>query len=82
MEDMETEAEVFVIYTAGKGFVQGRQRMRFTPHFTKARVYNRKCDAMNSKKMWADREGDSHVIPVQLVLDPKKLFKTLLKGSS
>jgi len=78
--DIETEAEVYVIYTAGKGFVTGRQTMRYNPKFTKARVYNRKCDAVNSMNNWAVKHGESHVIDVKLVLDPKALFKTLLKG--
>ena len=78
--DIQTEAEVFIIYTAGKGFITGRQKMRFTNNLAKARVYNRKCDASNSMNMWASKYGESHVVSVDLLLDAKSLFKTLLKG--
>jgi hypothetical protein len=79
---MKTEAEVYVIYIPSDGFVTGRTTMRFTTDFTKARVYNRECDAQNSKNMWdGTKNKGAHVIPVKLTLDPKALFKTVLKGA-
>lgn len=80
---MKTEAEVYVIYLPGGegGFVTGRTTMRFTKDFTKARVYNRMCDANNSKNMWEGTNNKgAHIIPVKLTLDPRALFKTVLKG--
>lgn len=78
--DIETEAEVYVVYTANEGFVTGRAKLRYTTKLVKARVYNRRCDATNSMNQWASKNGESHVIPVTLTLDSKSLFKTLLRG--
>lgn len=79
---MKTETDVYVIYVPGEGFVTGRTpTMRFTPDFTRARVYNRSCDANNSITMWDGvKNKPTHIIPVRLTLDPKELFKTVLKG--
>ena len=82
MDIENTETDVYIIFVSGKGFVTGRTTMRFTNKFEKARIYNRECDAANSVRQWGgfpDKEN-AYIIPVKLTLDPKKLFKAVLKG--
>lgn len=82
MDIENTETDVYVIFVAGKGFVTGRSTMRFTDKFEKARVYNRECDADNSVRQWGGipAKENAYVIPVRLTLDPKKIFKAVLRG--
>lgn len=78
--DIETTTrEAFVVYVTGKGFVKNKQR-NFTDDFSRARLYGRKSDAANSLGMTKDLEG-GFVIPVEMVLDPKLIFKAVLKGT-
>jgi len=78
---MKSEAEVYVVYKPGDGFLTGRNTLRFADSFEKARVYNRECDAKNAMRQWQGTAGtDAIVVPVQLILDPKALFKSILKG--
>jgi len=69
----------FVCYVPGKGFIKNKQR-NFTPDFDKARLYGRASDAANSLGMSGMKEV-GHVIPVEMTLDPKLIFKAVLKGN-
>jgi len=70
--------QAFVVYVPGKGFIKNKQR-NFTPDFDKARLYGRKTDASNSLGM-AGLKDTGFVIPVEMILDPKLIFKAVLKG--
>lgn len=77
--DIETTTrEAFVVYLPGKGFIKNKQR-DFTPDFSRARLYGRASDASNSLGMSKNMEG-GFVIPVDMILDPKRIFKAVLKG--
>ena len=81
----ETESETreaFVVYVPGegRGFIKNKQR-NFTPDFDKARLYGRKSDAQNSLGMSGIKD-EGFVIPVKMILDPKLIFKAVLKGKS
>ena len=78
---MDTETKTrsaFVVYVPGKGFIKNKQR-NYTPDFDKARLYGRKGDASNSLGM-SNLSDVGHVIPVEMILDPKLIFKAVLKG--
>ena len=79
MDIEKTDREAFVVFVPGQGFIKNKQR-NFTPDFDKARLYGRKSDAANSLGMSGMKEV-GHVIPVQMVLDPKLIFKAVLKGT-
>ena len=76
----ENTRSAFVVYVPGdtRGFIKNKQR-NFTKDFDKARLYGREDDASNSLSM-AGFDDEGFVIPVQMVLDPKLIFKAVLKG--
>jgi hypothetical protein len=77
--DIETTTrEAFVVYVPNKGFIKNKQR-NFTEDFSRARLFGRKTDADNSLSMTKEIEG-GFVIPVDMILDPKRIFKAVLKG--
>ena len=76
-ETKETRA-AFVVYVPSKGFIKNKQR-NFTEDFDKARLYGRESDADNSLSMSGLKDG-GFVIPVEMILDPKLIFKAVLKG--
>lgn len=78
MDIQNTDREAFVVFVPGKGFIKNKQR-NFTEDFDKARLYGRKSDASNSLGMSSLGEV-GHVIPVAMTLDPKLIFKAVLKG--
>jgi len=79
--DIETTTrEAFVVYVPNKGFIKNKQR-NFTPDFSRARLFGRKSDATNSLGMSKDMEGGL-VVPVDMILDPKRIFKAVLKGKA
>lgn len=83
MSEVQTESEVYVIYSPGSGYVTGRTHIRFVKDFVKARIYGRACDAENSLKHWGGaKDKPAYVIPVKVILDPKQLFKTVLSGKN
>ena len=79
-ETDENTRSAFVVYVPGegRGFIKNKQR-NFTPDFDKARLFGRESDANNSLGMIKLKE-DGFVIPVKMVLDPKLIFKAVLKG--
>jgi hypothetical protein len=80
IESEKTTREAFVVYVPNKGFIKNKQR-NFTPDFDKARLYGRKTDASNSLGM-SGLKDEGFVIPVEMLLDPKLIFKAVLKGKS
>lgn len=79
--DSNTEhREAFVIYVPNMGFVKNKSG-DYAKEFTRARLFGRRVDADNCIKSSAPRITNACVIPVQMTLDPKQLFKAILKGS-
>ena len=78
IEDEIKHREGFVIYDANRGFIKNR-RKDFTPKFEDARIFSKKAHASNSVSM-SKFENKVHIIPVQMRLDPRKLFTAVLKG--
>lgn len=78
MDIENTDRQAFVVFVPGQGFIKNKQR-NFTEDFSKARLYGRESDASNSLDMSSLIEV-GHVIPVQMILDPKLIFKAVLKG--
>lgn len=74
-----TDREAFVVFVHGKGFIKNKQR-NFTEDFGRARLYGRESDAENSLSM-SGLNDVGHVIPVSMKLDPKLIFKAVLKGT-
>ncbi len=79
-ETDENTRSAFVVYVPGdtRGFIKNKQR-NFTKDFDKARLYGRESDADNSLGM-TGLESEGFVIPVKMILDPKLIFKAVLKG--
>lgn len=78
MDIENTDRKAFVVFIPGQGFIKNKQR-NFTVDFSKARLYGRETDADNSLSM-SDLKETGFVIPVQMILDPKLIFKAVLKG--
>lgn len=79
-EDTEQVREAYVIFVPGQGFMKNR-RGDFVDDFSKARLFGRQGDATNSMKMTGGIvEEQGHAIPVDLTLDPRRIFKAVLKG--
>jgi len=79
-ETDENIRSAFVVYVPGDkyGFIKNKQR-NFTKDFDKTRLYGRESDASNSLGMSGLKET-GFVIPVEMTLDPKLIFKAVLKG--
>ena len=78
MDIENTDRKAFVVFIPGQGFIKNKQR-NFTEDFGRARLYGRESDADNSLGMSGLSEV-GHVIPVAMKLDPKLIFKAVLKG--
>ncbi len=76
--DTNETRSAFVVYVPSKGFIKNKQR-NFTEDFGKARLYGRESDADNSLGM-SGLKDSGFVIPVKMILDPKLIFKAVLKG--
>ena len=83
-EDTLESREAYVIYIPNRGYMKNRNG-DFVKDFTKARVFGRTMDADHSIKMHKEvqnLEGNvpAFVIPVEMTLDPRQIFKAVLKG--
>lgn len=79
--DSDTQhREAFVIYVPNSGFMKNKSG-DYVAEFAKARLFGRKTDADNCIKMSTPAITNACVIPVQMTLDPRQLFKAVLKGT-
>lgn len=81
--NISTEAELYVIYANGAGYFTGKERVPFHKDLSKARFFNRNCDAVNSvarNPRIGEHRGKAIVIPVPVKADPKVIFHKVLKG--
>ena len=74
----------YVVYCRGRGYMKNKAG-EFHEDFAHARLYPTEKAATNSiemnmklKKKVLQRGDQAFVIPVEMTLDPKQLFKTLL----
>ena len=81
MTEKKTEnRKAYVIYAPSKGFVKNRNG-DFSKEFAHARLYGQPRDAEFSIKQHKSIDSETaHIIPVDMVLDPKQVFKAVLKG--
>lgn len=81
MTERKTESrKAFVIYVPAKGFVKNRNG-DFSTEFSHARLYGQPRDAEFSIRQHDGIDVDTaHVIPVDMILDPKQIFTAVLKG--
>ena len=82
--NITTEAELYIIYVNGKGYLTPLARKPFTSKIEKARFFNRNCDAVNSiarNPAFNKCKSKAIIIPVPISVDPKIIFKKILKGS-
>ena len=74
----------YVIYVPAKGFVKNKSG-EFHKEFEHARIFptdkaaNSSVD-MNRKLKKFGKDEPVFIIPVEMNVDPRKLFKTVLKG--
>lgn len=92
MIEHEETRKAFVIYIPKQGFMKNRQG-NFTESFAYARLFSNKNDANNClmhdakpsnqtrRAARARKLENAHIIPVDITLDPKQVFATVLKGS-
>lgn len=79
--DSDTQhRDAFVIYVPNMGFLKNKTG-NFVSNFTGSRLFGRRSDAENCIKMNNIITDNAVVIPVQMTLDPKQIFKAVLKGS-
>jgi len=83
MSDKLITRPAYVIYVRGKGYIKNKAG-EFHKDFEQARLFATEKSAQESataskqlKKI--GRDDNSYVIPVEMTLDPRKLFKTLLR---
>jgi len=81
MTERKTESrKAYVVYVPALGFVKNRNG-DFTKEFTHARTYGQPRDAEFSIQQHKDIDSEiAHVIPVDMILDPKQIFTAVLKG--
>ena len=82
MRERKTESrKAYVVYEPTLGFVKNRNG-DFTKEFTHARLYGQPRDAEFSITQHKDINSETaHVIPVDMILDPKQIFTAVLKGA-
>lgn len=81
MSERKTESrKAYVVYEPTLGFVKNRNG-DFVQDFTHARLYGKTRDAEFSISQHNDINAETaHIIPVDIVLDPKSIFTAILKG--
>jgi len=81
MSERKTESrKAYVVYGPTLGFVKNRNG-DFVKDFTHARLYGKSRDAEFSIQQHADIDVETaHIIPVDIILDPKSIFTAILKG--
>ncbi len=79
-ENTHKNRNAFVIHVHNRGFIKNRNG-DFSKEFTHARLYGREKDAEFSVKQHKELDPEtSYIIPVDIILDPKKIFTAILKG--
>lgn len=84
MSDKIITRNAYVIYVRGRGYMKNRAA-EFHKEFEHARLFPREKAAidsieMNKRQKKIPRDAQAFVIPVEMTLDPRKLFKTLLQS--
>lgn len=79
-EKTKENRKAYVVYEPTLGFVKNRNG-DFSKEFAHARLYGQPRDAEFSISQHKDINSETaHVIPVDMVLDPKRIFTAVLKG--
>lgn len=84
MSDKLITRNAYVIYVRGKGYMKNKAG-EFHKDFEHARLFPREKAAtdsidMNKRLRKLSKDSQAFVIPVEMTLDPRKLFKTLLQS--
>ena len=81
MSERKTESrKAYVVYEPTLGFVKNRNG-DFVEDFSHARLYGKTRDAEFSIQQHSKLNVEtSHIIPVDIILDPKSIFTAILKG--
>ena len=84
MSDKIITRNAYVIYVRGMGYMKNRAA-EFHKEFDQARLFPREKAALDSVQMnirqkKIPKDAKWFVIPVEMTLDPRKLFKTILSS--
>ena len=86
MSDKLIKRTAYVIYVRGRGYMKNRSG-EFHKEFEHARLFPNEKSAKSSiemnmklKSKELSRDDQAFVIPVDMTLDPRQLFKTLLSS--
>ena len=84
MSDKLITRDAFVIYVPNRGYMKNKAG-EFHTEFAHARLFPREKAAndsisMNRKFKRIAKDDPAFVIPVEMTLDPRKVFKAVLRG--
>lgn len=84
MSDKLITRNAYVIYVRGRGYMKNRAA-EFHKEFEHARLFPREKAAldsieMNMRQKKIPRDAKWFVIPVEMTLDPRRLFKMVLSS--